>query len=56
MEKIMKNRIRLTLALALLCAASTAAFASDSAYLYLVHGIPGLDYSATTDRNSPWTC
>lgn len=49
----MKNRIRLTLALALLCVASTAALASDSAYLYLVHGIPGLDYSATTDPQFP---
>jgi hypothetical protein len=50
----MKNRIRVTLVLALLCAAlSTAMSASDNAYLYLVHGIPGLDYSAGTDPTFP---
>jgi hypothetical protein len=49
----MRNRIRLTLALALLCAASTAALASENAYLYLVQGIPGLDYSATMDPEFP---
>ena len=50
----MKNRIRLTLVLALLCAAmSTAAFATENSYLYLVHGIPGLDYSSTTDPEFP---
>ena len=49
----MKNRIRLTLALALLGAASTAALASDTVSLYLLQGIPGLDYSATTDPQFP---
>jgi hypothetical protein len=50
----MKNRIRLTIALALFCAAwSTAALASDNAYLYLVQGVPGRDYSATTDPQFP---
>jgi hypothetical protein len=50
----MKNRIRLTLALALLCATmSTAALASENAYLYLVQGVPGLDYSSTTDPEFP---
>jgi hypothetical protein len=50
----MKNSIRLTLVLALLCAAmSTAALASENAYLYLVQGIPGLDYSTTTDPQFP---
>jgi hypothetical protein len=51
----MKNRIRLTLALALLCVAtmSTAAFASENAYMYLVQGIPGLDYSSSTDPQFP---
>ena len=50
----MKNCIRLTLVLALLCAAmSTAALAAENSYLYLVHGIPGLDYSSTTDPEFP---
>jgi hypothetical protein len=50
----MKNRIRLTIALALLCAAwSTAALASDNAYLYLVQGVPGRDYSTATDPEFP---
>jgi len=50
----MKNRIRLTLALALLgTALSSAALASDNAYLYLVHGIPGRDYSTATDPQFP---
>jgi hypothetical protein len=51
----MKNRIRLTLALALLCVAamSSAAYASENAYLYLVHGVPGLDYSSSTDPQFP---
>lgn len=54
MERNMKNRIRLTIALALLCAAwSTAALASDNAYMYLVQGIPGLDYAAGTDPQFP---
>jgi hypothetical protein len=53
MERIMTNRIRLILALALLCAASTAVHASDNAYLYLVQGIPGRDYSTTTDPEFP---
>jgi hypothetical protein len=50
----MKNRIRFALALALLCAAlSTAMSASDNAYLYIVHGIPGRDYSTATDPTFP---
>jgi hypothetical protein len=49
----MTNRIRLILALTLLCAASTAVYASDNAYLYLVHGIPGRDYSTATDPEFP---
>lgn len=50
----MKNRIRLIFALALACAAmSTAALASDNGYLYLVQGVPGLDYSSTTDPQFP---
>ena len=51
----MKNRICLTLALALLCVAATspAAFASENAYMYLVQGIPGLDYSSSTDPQFP---
>jgi hypothetical protein len=50
----MKNCIRLTFALALLCAASsTATLASDNAYLYLVQGIPGRDYSASADPAFP---
>lgn len=50
----MKNCIRLTLALALLCAAmSTAALASENAYLYLVQGVPGLDYSTGADPQFP---
>jgi Domain of unknown function (DUF4397) len=54
MEKIMTNRIRITIALALVCAAmSTAVYASDSAYLYLVQGIPGRDYSSATDPEFP---
>ncbi len=49
----MKNRIRLILALALLCAASSAVYASDNAYLYLVHGTPGRDYSTAVDPEFP---
>lgn len=52
----MKNPIRVAFALALLCAAmSTAALAStsESGYLYLVQGIPGRDYSSTTDPQFP---
>jgi hypothetical protein len=50
----MKKSILLVFGLALLCAAmSTAALASDNAYLYLVQGIPGLDYSPTTDPQFP---
>ena len=50
----MKHRIYLNLGLALLCTAlSTAALASENAYLYLVHGVPGLDYSTTTDPQFP---
>jgi hypothetical protein len=50
----MKKCILLTFGLALLCAAmSTAALASENAYLYLIQGIPGLDYSSTTDPQFP---
>jgi hypothetical protein len=50
----MKKSIRLTFALALLCTAlSTAMLASDNAYLYFVQGIPGHDYSASTDPQFP---
>lgn len=51
-----KNAIRLTIALALLSATlSTAALASTSetAYLYLLQGVPGRDYSTTTDPMLP---
>ena len=47
----MTKCIRVTLALALLCAAmSTAALASS---MYLVQGIPGRDYAAATDPAFP---
>lgn len=50
----MKNRIRCVLGLALLCAALTTAMsASENAYMYLVQGIPGRDYSTTTDPQFP---
>lgn len=50
----MNNRIRVTFALALLCVAlSTAALASDNAYMYLVNGIPGRDYTTATDPTFP---
>lgn len=50
----MKKCIRATFVLALLCAAlSTAMLASDNAYLYLVQGIPGRDYSNSTDPQFP---
>lgn len=50
----MKKCIRTTFVLALLCAAlSTAMLASDNAYLYLVQGIPGRDYSNSTDPQFP---
>jgi hypothetical protein len=50
----MKNCVRLTTALALLCVAmSTAMLASDNAYMYLVNGIPGRDYSTSTDPQFP---
>jgi hypothetical protein len=50
----MKNCIRLALVLAILCPGlSTAMFAADNAYLYLVQGIPGRDISATTDPEFP---
>jgi hypothetical protein len=50
----MKNCIRLILALAILCPAlSTAMLATDNAYLYLLQGIPGRDYSAATDPTFP---
>jgi hypothetical protein len=52
--EIMKNRLRYTLALALLCAALTTAMsASENAYMYLVHGVPGRDYSTTIDPQFP---
>jgi hypothetical protein len=54
LEKTMKTFIRATCVLALLCAAmSTAMLASDNAYLYLVQGIPGHDYSPSTDPQLP---
>jgi len=47
----MKNYVRLTLTLAVLCAAlSTASLASS---MYLVQGIPGRDYAAATDPVFP---
>ena len=47
----MKNYIRLTFTLALLCAAlSTATYASS---LYLVQGLPGRDLAAATDPAFP---
>ena len=54
----MKSCIRLSFAIALVCAAlSMAAFAADTAsenaYLYIVHGIPGHDYPATTHPQFP---
>lgn len=50
----MKTCIRLTLALAILCPAlSTAMLASDNAYLYLLQGIPGRDYSASANPELP---
>lgn len=50
----MKNCLRMTLALALLCTAlSTAMLASDDAHLYLVQGIPGRDISSSTDPAFP---
>jgi len=49
----MKDCVRLTLALALFCIASTAMLASDNAYLYLVNGIPGHDYASSTDPEFP---
>jgi hypothetical protein len=50
----MKNRICLILALAAICSVmSTAALAAENSYLYLVQGIPGLDYSPTTDPQFP---
>jgi Domain of unknown function (DUF4397) len=50
----MKNCIRLILAFALLCPAlNTAMFAADNAYLYLLQGIPGRDFSAATDPVFP---
>ncbi|HXW92766.1 MAG TPA: DUF4397 domain-containing protein [Terriglobales bacterium] len=50
----MKNCIRLIFVLAFVCAAlNTAMFASDNAYLYLVHGIPGRDDSPSADPAFP---
>jgi hypothetical protein len=50
----MKTCIRLALALAVLCPAlSGITLAADNAYLYLVQGIPGRDYSASTDPQFP---
>ena len=51
MERTMKTCIRVTFALALLCAAmSTAAFASS---MYIVQGIPGRTFAAATDPAFP---
>ncbi len=50
----MKNRIRLVFGLTLLCMALTTALsASENAYMYLVQGVPGRDYTATTDPQFP---
>jgi len=50
----MKNHIRYTLALALLCATLTTAMsASENASMYLVQGIPGRDYSTPTNPQFP---
>src|SRR5215469_1207914 len=54
MERVMKNHIHYTLALALLCATMTTAMpASENASMYLVQGIPGRDYSTTTNPQFP---
>jgi Domain of unknown function (DUF4397) len=54
LETLMKNRIRTIIGLVILCAAlGSAALASDNAYMYLVHGVPGLDYAAGTDPEFP---
>jgi|SRR5579863_4107598 len=51
LETTMKNCIRLTFALALLCAAlSTASLASS---IFVVQGIPGRDFAAETDPAFP---
>jgi hypothetical protein len=53
-EETMKKSIRFTFVLALLCTAmSSAMLAADNAYLYLVHGIPGLDVASTYDPQFP---
>ena len=50
----MKKCIRLTCVLAFLCVAMcTAMFAAENSYLYLVQGIPGHDYTTTTDPQFP---
>ena len=50
----MKNRIRLVFGLTLLCVALTTAMsATENAYLYIVQGIPGRDFSSTTDPEFP---
>jgi len=49
----MKHCIRLTFVLAFVCALNTAMLASDNAYLYFVHGIPGRDYSPSADPAFP---
>jgi hypothetical protein len=50
----MMKHFRFSLALAMLCAAlSTAMYASDNASLYLVQGIPGRDFTTTTDPAFP---
>src|SRR5579872_210142 len=54
MENNMKRYIRNSVVLALLCVAMSAAmFATDEGYLYLLQGIPGHDYSTTTDPQFP---
>ena len=47
----MKKNIRLTLVLALLCAASSTASLASS--LYIVQGIPGRDYATVSDPAFP---
>jgi hypothetical protein len=50
----MKLRTRVSLQLAALCfLLATSAFASDSAYLYIVHGIPGRDIADNLNPGYP---
>jgi len=49
----MKLRSRLVLQLALWLALGAFSFGADSAYLYVVHGIPGRDIAATANPGLP---